>query len=78
MTMYVCKQEFQKYSKHFFGSYMYLICATKYSAEGGYIFGKIEWVNGYAKEISGENIDYNSIYPDYVSMALLTRWSDGK
>ena len=42
------------------------------------IFGKIEWVNGYAKEISGENIAYNSIYPDYASMALLTRCSDGK
>ena len=41
-------------------------------------FGKIEWINGYAKEISGENIGYFSAYPDYATTALLTRCTDGK
>jgi hypothetical protein len=41
-------------------------------------FGKIQWVNGYAKEISGENISYFSAYPDYANTALLTRTTDGK
>lgn len=41
-------------------------------------FGKIKWVNGYAKEIAGENIAYTSAYPDYATMALLTRCTDGK
>jgi alpha-mannosidase len=41
-------------------------------------FGKINWVNGYSKEISGENIAYFSAYPDYATMALLTRTTDGK
>ena len=40
-------------------------------------FGKINWVNGYAKEISGENISYFSAYPDYATTALLTRNTDG-
>ena len=40
-------------------------------------FGKIEWVNGYAKEISGENITYFSAFPDYATLALLTRATDG-
>ncbi|HWI93163.1 MAG TPA: hypothetical protein VNT20_17920 [Flavisolibacter sp.] len=41
-------------------------------------FGKIDWINGYAKEITGENIDYFSAYPDYATTALLTRCTDGK
>lgn len=41
-------------------------------------FGKIDWINGYAKEISGENITYFSAYPDYATTALLTRCTDGK
>lgn len=41
-------------------------------------FGKINWINGYAKEISGENIGYFSAYPDYATTALLTRCTDGK
>ncbi len=40
-------------------------------------FGKIDWINGYAKEISGENIGYFSVYPDYANTALLTRCTDG-
>ena len=39
--------------------------------------GKIEWINGYAKEITGENIGYFSAYPDYATTALLTRCTDG-
>ncbi|AFD06613.1 glycoside hydrolase family 38 N-terminal domain-containing protein [Solitalea canadensis] len=41
-------------------------------------FGKIEWINGYAKEIKGENINYDSAYPEYATTALLTRCTDGK
>jgi alpha-mannosidase len=41
-------------------------------------FGKINWINGFAKEISGENITYFSAFPDYATTALLTRATDGK
>jgi len=41
-------------------------------------FGKINWVNGFAKEISGENITYFSAFPDYATLALLTRATDGQ
>lgn len=40
-------------------------------------FGKINWINGFAKEISGENISYNSAFQDYATVALLTRNTDG-
>lgn len=40
-------------------------------------FGEIKWINGYAKEIKGENIGYFSAYPDYATTALLTRCTDG-
>lgn len=40
-------------------------------------FGTIETVNGYAREISGENISYFSAFPDYADQALLTRTTDG-
>jgi hypothetical protein len=40
-------------------------------------FGKINWVNGFAKEISGENITYFSAFPDYATTALLSRTTDG-
>ncbi|MFT3844478.1 MAG: glycoside hydrolase family 38 C-terminal domain-containing protein [Lacibacter sp.] len=40
-------------------------------------FGKIDWINGYAKEVSGENIGYFSVYADYANTALLTRCTDG-
>lgn len=40
--------------------------------------GKIKWINGFAKEISGENISYFSAFPDYATVALLTRTTDGK
>ncbi|HSN09908.1 MAG TPA: glycoside hydrolase family 38 C-terminal domain-containing protein, partial [Hanamia sp.] len=41
-------------------------------------FGKINWISGYAKEITGENINYFSAFPDYATTALLTRTTDGK
>jgi hypothetical protein len=41
------------------------------------VFGKINWISGYEKEISGENISYFSAYPDYATVALLTRCTDG-
>ena len=40
-------------------------------------FGKINWMSGYAREISGENISYFSAFPDYATTALLTRTTDG-
>ncbi|MEP7106984.1 MAG: hypothetical protein ABI760_03365 [Ferruginibacter sp.] len=40
-------------------------------------FGKINWVNGFAKELSGEKINYFSAFPDYATTALLTRCTDG-
>ena len=40
-------------------------------------FGQIKWINGFAKEIAGENIAYFSAYPDYATIALLTRCTDG-
>lgn len=40
-------------------------------------FGKIKWVSGFSKEIQGENISYFSAYPDFATIALLTRTTDG-
>lgn len=40
-------------------------------------FGQVQWISGYAKEITGENIGYFSAYPDYATTALLTRCTDG-
>ncbi len=40
-------------------------------------FGKINWISGYSKEISGENLSYFSIYPDHVNTSLLTRATTG-
>jgi hypothetical protein len=39
--------------------------------------GKVEWINGFDHEIEGENIRYFSAFPDYATMALLTRATDG-
>ncbi|MEO8712509.1 MAG: hypothetical protein ABI405_10320, partial [Parafilimonas sp.] len=38
----------------------------------------INWLSGYEKKISGEDISYFSAFPDYVNEALLTRATDGK
>ncbi|MBK7214841.1 MAG: glycoside hydrolase [Bacteroidales bacterium] len=42
------------------------------------VFGKINYLKGYVKEIRGENIGYASVLPDFASTALLTRCTDGK
>lgn len=52
-------------------------CSAVNAQLGVPYFGKIQWVSGYAKEISGENIGYFSAYPDYATTALLTRCTDG-
>lgn len=41
-------------------------------------FGRINWISGYARTISGEPINYISAFPDYAAVALLTRATDGK
>ncbi|WP_205687077.1 glycoside hydrolase family 38 N-terminal domain-containing protein [Chitinophaga rhizosphaerae] len=40
--------------------------------------GQIDWISGYEKEISGENIRYFSAFPDDANIALLTRATDGR
>ena len=55
-----------------------VLCAGANSQMTVPYFGKIDWINGYAKEITGENIGYFSAYPDYATTALLTRCTDGK
>ncbi|MBK7172890.1 MAG: glycoside hydrolase [Bacteroidales bacterium] len=42
------------------------------------VFGKISYLKGYTREIKGENITYFSALPEFASMALLTRCTDGK
>ncbi|WP_143305964.1 glycoside hydrolase family 38 N-terminal domain-containing protein [Chitinophaga vietnamensis] len=39
--------------------------------------GKISWQAGYARDISGEIINYTSAYPHYAASALLVRCTDG-
>ncbi|MBX7173525.1 MAG: hypothetical protein K1X72_21335 [Pyrinomonadaceae bacterium] len=40
--------------------------------------GKIDWINGFAREIQGENLRYTSAYPDYATESLLTRCTTGQ
>ncbi|AZB20584.1 glycoside hydrolase [Chryseobacterium indologenes] len=49
-----------------------------YAQEKAPYFGNIQAINGYEREISGENIDYFSAFPDHANRALLTRTTDGK
>jgi len=62
---------------------MYLVGILIMSALHGYAqktvpwLGKINWISGYEKEITGENIQYYSAFPDYATTALLTRATDG-
>ncbi len=39
---------------------------------------KISILNGYVKEIEGENLPYRSSYPEFAKVSLLTRTTDGK
>jgi hypothetical protein len=42
------------------------------------VLGKISYLKGYAREISGEKINYTSALPDVAKTALLTRCTDGE
>jgi hypothetical protein len=55
-----------------------LLSQFSFSQKNVPIFGKINWINGFSKEISGEYITYFSAYPDYATVALLTRCTDGQ
>lgn len=55
-----------------------LILINSFCIKGQDIFNKnVKWISGYQSEIQGENLIYNSIYPDYVNQSLLTRCTDG-
>lgn len=54
------------------------VCTSSRSQKTVPYFGKINWVNGFAKEISGEKIAYFSAFPDYAALALLARATDGQ
>ena len=62
----------------FLVSFLLLAALVGYAQMQVPYFGRIEWVNGYAKELRGENIQYFSAYPDYATTALLTRCTDGQ
>jgi alpha-mannosidase len=64
--------------KLFFFANLMLTCFFVHAQKTVPYFGKITWINGFAKEISGENISYFSAFPDYATVALLTRTTDGK
>lgn len=42
------------------------------------VFGRISYLKGYQRELSGENISYMSALPDFATTALLTRCTDGR
>lgn len=56
-----------------------LCCAKQIHAQKTVpYFGRINWISGYARTITGEPINYISAFPDYAAVALLTRATDGK
>lgn len=65
--------------------YKYFLLLMSFLMTGNFVysqkkvpyFGNIQSTNGYEKEISGENIDYFSAFPDHATRALLTRTTDG-
>jgi alpha-mannosidase len=61
-----------------FFSFIFLLNFQAFAQVEVPVFGKQQLINGYAKTISGENIPYFSVYPDYAKEALLTRATDGK
>lgn len=58
--------------------FLLLLSQAAFSQKTVPFLGKIDWINGFAKEIGGENIGYFSAYPDYATVALLTRCTDGQ
>ncbi|MGN6420864.1 MAG: glycoside hydrolase family 38 C-terminal domain-containing protein [Pseudobacter sp.] len=54
------------------------LVAGSYGQQEVPFLGQITWQNGYAQELSGENISYFSALPNYANISLLTRSTDGK
>ena len=54
-----------------------LLCIPAFAQTNIPWLGEVKWINGYAREISGENIAYPSAFPDHATIALLTRATDG-
>jgi hypothetical protein len=54
-----------------------LLCLSAFSQNSIPWLGEIKWISGFAREISGENINYFSAFPDHANLALLTRATDG-
>lgn len=66
------------YHRNFFLLMSFLMAANFMNAQKKVpYFGSIQAINGYSREISGENIDYFSVFPDHANRALLTRTTDG-
>lgn len=72
--MYLKKQNI---SRLFFYFSVLLVTQSLFAQKEVPFFGKINWINGFEKEITGENITYNSAFQDYATTALLTRTTDG-
>ncbi|WP_185286166.1 glycoside hydrolase family 38 C-terminal domain-containing protein [Chryseobacterium indologenes] len=67
------------YNRYFILLISFLLTGNgMYAQEKAPYFGNIQAINGYEREISGENIDYFSAFPDHANRALLTRTTDGK
>ncbi|MDR6526879.1 hypothetical protein J2787_002259 [Chryseobacterium rhizosphaerae] len=66
------------YNKYFILLISFLMTGNGiYAQKNVPYFGNIQATNGYSREISGENIDYFSAFPDHATRALLTRTTDG-
>lgn len=65
-------------NKFFISIAFFAISFCSFSQSKVPYFGNIKWINGYAKEISGETLSYYSAFPDYVTTSLLSRTTDGQ
>ncbi|RXM52109.1 MULTISPECIES: glycoside hydrolase family 38 C-terminal domain-containing protein [unclassified Chryseobacterium] len=65
------------YNRYFLLLVSFLISNIAHGQKKAPYFGNVQTVNGYNREISGENIDYFSAFPDHATRALLTRTTDG-
>ncbi|MCW1963514.1 glycoside hydrolase family 38 C-terminal domain-containing protein [Chryseobacterium viscerum] len=65
------------YNRYFILLVSFLISNIAYGQKKVPYFGNIQPINGYNREITGENIDYFSAFPDHATRALLTRTTDG-
>ena len=64
--------------KYILSQVVLLTAFSLFSQKNVPFLGKIAWVNGFSREISGENLAYFSAYPDYATVSLLTRCTDGQ